>query len=728
MIRQYELVDRVRAYDPEVNEALLNKAYVFAMKAHGNQVRHSGDAYFSHPLEVAGILTRLKLDSATIATALLHDTVEDTATTLDDIGDMFGETVQELVDGVTKLNRLDFTSEKVKQAENFRKLMLAMSKDVRVLLIKLADRLHNMRTIYHHPKAASRRRIAQETLEIYAPLAARMGIQDMREELEDRAFEVLDPKARASVIARLNFLQDGEGDLVGRIEQDLKGVLEDGGLTVRVKGRRKTPYSTWSKMQDKEISFEQLSDIVGFRIIVENEEDIYRALGIIHRTWPTVPGRFKDYLSTPKPNGYRSLHTAVVGPQKQRVEVQIRTQEMDDIAEYGVAAHWRYKERPASNGAASGANGHANGQIRRDFRFNDPYQFLGRVVELLDHAGSSQEFLEHTKLELFQDQVFCFTPKGDLISLPVGATPVDFAYAVHTRIGDTCVGAKVNGRVVHLRTRLRNGDSVEVLRSETQTPDPIWESFVKTGKARSAIRRYLRQARRKEYRDLGAGLLEHAFREAKVDLASTELVEVAKKLGEPTEDGLFERVGSGGIAPADVVRAARPSAPTRRRRVPRKRLVPGRNDQAMPIDGLKAGLAVHLATCCHPIPHDRIVGILEPGKGLAVHTIDCARLESLHDAPERWVDLRWRQDASEATTTVGRIRVTLAHEPGSLGALCTVIANYRGNITNFRLEERRLDMHEALVDLEVEDTKHLAHITAALRATRGIISVRRVRG
>src|SRR5881227_2735790 len=485
MMRQFELVELVKSYDPNADEGLLNRAYVYSMKAHGSQLRASGDPYFSHPIQVAGLLAQMKLDSASIVTGLLHDTIEDTVATLEDIERQFGPEVGRLVDGVTKLSRIELQSDQTKQAENFRKLVLAMSEDIRVLLVKLADRLHNMQTLHFIPDEEKRRRIARETMDIYVPLAERIGMHRMKDQLEDLAFTELHPDARASIVARLGFLREQGGDIISRIVAEMTETLQDGGLTANISGREKSPYSIWRKMQRKNVSFEQLADVMAFRVLVDSVTDCYQALGIIHSAYPVVPGRFKDYISTPKPNNYRSLHTSVIGPERQRIEVQIRTRDMHEVAELGVAAHWIYKQ---------GGGGRTDGR---------QYRWLRELLDILDHASGPEEFLEHTKLEMFQDQVFAFTPKGDLIALPRGATPVDFAYAVHSEIGDTCVGAKINGRLLPLRTRLQNGDQVDIVTSKAQTPSPTWERFVVTGKARARIRRFIRTQQRAQYLDLG---------------------------------------------------------------------------------------------------------------------------------------------------------------------------------------------------------------------------------
>ena len=719
MLRQYELVERVRSYDPVADEGLLNRAYVFTVKAHGAQLRHSGDPYFSHPVEVAGILTELKLDTATIVTALLHDVIEDTTSTFDEIEDLFGKEVAQLVDGVTKLSRVEWTSEASKQAENFRKLLIAMSNDIRVLLVKLADRLHNMRTLHFVPQEGRRLRIAKETMEIYAPLAGRMGIHQFKDELEDLAFAELNPEARTSILNRMAFLREEGGDLVRRISDQLKRTLAEYGLESWVQGREKKPFSIWRKMERKAISFEALSDVIAFRVIVEKPEDCYRALGILHLTWPAVPARFKDYISLPKSNGYRSLHTTVIGPEGQRVEVQIRTVEMHEVAERGVAAHWSYKE--LRNDASAVPHG-------------NPYRFLRELVDMLEHGASAEEFLENTKLEMFQDQVFCFTPKGALITLPRGATPIDFAYAVHTEVGDTCVGCKINGRPMPLRTELNNGDSVEIVRSKAQTPVPAWESMVVTGKARSAIRRYVRQGERDEFMRVGRELVERTFREADYEASEKVLEPLLSRFKQAKLADLYMSVGRGGIAPEALLEAAVGPAITKKRIAKsRKGLMSTKVKGAKSTSGgIKInehlrGVAIHLSKCCHPLPGDRIVGILSPGSGLAVHTIDCEMLAREHDHPERWHDLAWDAEASEDIPHVARIHAVLTNEPGSLGTLCSVIGRQGGNISNLKITDRNIDFFEFDVDVEVSDVKHLTNIIAALNATAAVSSVNRVK-
>ena len=723
MIRQFELVERVQSYDPDADEDMLNRAYVYGLKKHGTQLRASGDPYFSHPVQVAGILSEMKLDTASIVTGLLHDTLEDTDATRDELAGLFGEDIARLVDGVTKLSRLEVQSESTKEAENLRKLVLAMSSDIRVLLVKLADRLHNMRTLHHIKDPARRKRIARETMDLYAPLASRIGMEKVKRELEELAFAELNPDGRASVLARQGFLREQGEQLVPQIEGELIKTLKEGGLKAEVVGREKTPYSIWRKMQEKNVSFEQLSDIMAFRIIVDSVPDCYQALGLLHGKYQVVPARFKDYISVPKPNGYRSLHTGVIGPLGQRIEIQIRTEEMQDQAERGVAAHWIYKEGGPSTDAPQ-------------------YAWLRSLVDILDKAPNAEEFLEHTKLEMFQDQVFCFTPKGKLIALPRGATPIDFAYAVHSQVGDTCVGAKINGRMLPLRTQLSNGDQIEIVTSKAQTPSPTWERFAVTGKAKAAIRRFIRTRQREQYIQLGKSLLDKAFHEEGYEVTEKGLDGVKANFKHANTDDLIATVGAGLVGAREVLTAVYPGLKQQRKAgadvvpISRARFKGAKsadkerlkaNGGQITIRGLIPGMAVHFARCCHPLPGDRIVGIITTGKGVTIHTIDCATLESFADSQDRWIDVGWDSVNESGGAYTGRLKVTVANQPGSLSSLSTVIARHEGNISNLRIVNRSMDFFDMVIDVEVSDVKHLADITAALRATHAINAVERAR-
>lgn len=718
------LIEKVTAYNPGADTELICHAFAFAERAHRPQTRASGEPYITHPLAVADILAGLKLDDASLACALLHDTVEDTEASPEEVEREFGAEIRALVDGVTKLSQLELHSEDlkqdVKQAENFRKLLMAIARDVRVLLVKLADRLHNMRTL-GAVSENKRQRVAQETMEIYAPLAGLVGMQDMREELEDLSFQILNPGARESVLRRLKFLQGDDGDLVSRIADALQSQMTACGIEAEVLGREKRPHSIWRKMERKAIHFEQLSDIFGFRIIVPRMDDCYRALGALHTKWQLIPGRFKDYVSTPKRNGYRSLHTTVIGPEKQRVEIQIRTQKMQEEAEFGLAAHWRYKD------------GSDNRSIREYLEETRAVQELRNMIATLEQGSSSQEFLENTKLEMFFDQVYCFTPKGDLISLPRGATPVDFAYAVHTDIGDTCVGARINGHHAPLRSRLDNGDMVEIIRSNVRAPRSEWESFTVTGKARSAIRRFVRQTRREQLVALGKGIIERAFAEHERDLTGKALEAALPRLKMLTVEDLYEAVGQGVVSSRALLEAVFPGQSfdrgkyRKRRRLSLFRRPTEEKLNPIAIRGLTPGLAVHMAKCCHPLPGDRIVGIVEPGAGVMVHTIDCEQLEHFQDSADRWLDLSWNIGESTGITPVARLKLVVKNMPGTLGTLSQVVANAEANISNLKFTERHPLYFEMLLDVEVEDVTHLNQIVAGLRASDPVEAVERVR-
>jgi len=724
MMRQYELVERVTAYDPNADEALLNRAYVYAMKAHGAQQRASGDPYFSHPLEVAAILTDLKLDDATIATALLHDTIEDTETTREQIDQMFGSEIGRLVEGLTKLGRLDLVSKQAEQAENFRKLLLAVSDDIRVLLVKLADRLHNMRTI-EHVGPEKRLRIAQETMDIYAPLAGRMGIQEMRDELEDLSFAVINSEARNMILKRLETLRRESGPAIETITTALSDKLVEDGIEATVAGREKRPYSIWQKMERKSISLEQLSDILGFRIIAASVDECYRALGVVHQSWPVVPGRFKDYISTPKQNDYRSIHTTVIGPGNQRVELQIRTREMHEVAERGVAAHSFYKET---------ANGDGGIGLAED---SNAYKWLHRLIDMLEEGDSPEEFLEHTRLEMFQDQVFCFTPAGRLIALPRGATPIDFAYAVHTDVGNGCVGCKINGRPAPLMSELSNGDEVEITRSGAATPPAAWERIVVTGKARGAIRRATREAVRRQYASLGREIVSRAAHREALVADDAALQAALPRLALSDVDDMLARVGRGEIASDLVVKALREAAPAARGRPARSRK-PAKGKaakgkaatghaattstarsngaaRALPIRGINAELPVRFAEGCGAVPGDRIVGILTKGEGITIYPIHAEVLQEFDNEPERWVDVAWDVDAERGERFVTRIRVSCRNEVGALAGIARAIGDNDANIENLVMARRSSDFYEMDIDLGVWDLTHLGRIISTVK-------------
>ncbi len=701
MIDVEDLVERVRTYNPHSNSDLIREAYAFGKEAHEGQFRTSGEPYFSHPVEVAMLLTEVRLDDATIITALLHDTIEDTGVSYRIVADKFGEEIAQLVDGVTKLTNLELSSVETKQAENFRKLLLAMSKDVRVLLVKLADRLHNMRTIKSLPIEKQKRK-AHETMEIYAPLAGRMGMQYIRDELEDLCFAVLNPEARNSIMRRFLTLRAETGDLVPVIIEDIKQALAKCGVEARVTGREKRPYSIWRKMEEKQQGFHRLSDIYGFRIITQNERDAYVALGAVHQRWKAIPGRFKDYISQPKSNGYRSIHTTVSGRDAKRVEIQIRTGPMHVVAESGVAAHWSYRDgAPAENPFAV-----------------DPFHWLHDLTERFEAAENPSDFLEHVKLEMFQDQVFCFTPRGEVVNLPRGATPMDFAYAIHTRIGDSCVGAKVDGKRVPLWTRLRNGQSVEIIRAEGQRPQPSWEEMVVTGRAKSAIRRSLREEHRAGNVRLGREIARVALEKIGKKATDKALDTAAKSLSLPSREELLARLGTTEITGNDLVMALYPELVSDNGGV-------DETPEAHVI-GLEPGQSHIIAPCCQPLPGERIVGISVRGQGVMVHAIDCDSLAEYENQPERWIDLRWTEGMSRAShlTTV---EIIMANDAGVLGRICTLIGEHNANISDMTFTDRKPDFYRVKMDLQVRDITHLHRIQTALEADSDIASISRSR-
>ncbi|GLV29288.1 GTP pyrophosphokinase [Sphingobium sp. TomTYG75] len=701
MLRQYELVERVKRYDPDADEAMINRAYVFSVQKHGSQKRASGDPYFSHPIEVAGILTDFSLDDQTIVTALLHDTIEDTLVTYDEIESAFGKDVAKMVDGVTKLSKIEAMSENERAAENLRKFLLAMSDDIRVLLVKLADRLHNMRTLHFIKNEQKRRRIARETMDIYAPLAERIGMYDFMREMQLLAFRELEPEAYDSITKRLEQLKEGGHGKVDRIGAELQLLLGGKNLSVTVSGREKHPYSIWKKMQERHISFEQLTDVMAFRVITETTEDCYRALGVIHQTYKMVPGRFKDYISTPKRNGYRSLHTTVIHQDNARIEVQIRSRDMHNDAELGLAAHWAYKQK------GDAADHHA--------------AWLRDLVEILEQSQDADELLEHTRMAMYQDRIFAFSPKGELHQLPKGSTPVDFAYAVHTSLGNQTVGAKVNGRVVPLRTGLENGDQVEILKSEGQEPQPGWLTFAITGKARAAIRRYIRQKQRGEEVALGEKLYEEIIGRFSPELASElgdkALKAALKRLKLDDRGSLMVAIATHRLLDSEVMEALIPGSTS----VDGIEEAHPRQHAPVSIRGLTPGIAYNLGDCCHPVPGDRIVGVRRTGEPIEVHTIDCRSLEAGQD--DDWVDLSWDSKSKGGTA---RLQVIVKNQPGALAAVANVFGATKANILNLQLVNREGPFHTDIIDLEVNDAQHLNRILSALRALDAVVQADRV--
>ncbi|WP_114521713.1 bifunctional (p)ppGpp synthetase/guanosine-3',5'-bis(diphosphate) 3'-pyrophosphohydrolase [Altererythrobacter sp. ZODW24] len=696
MLRQYELIERVLAYDPDADEALLNRAYVYTVQKHGSQKRASGDPYFSHPVEVAGLMTDLKLDQETIMTALLHDTVEDTLATIEDIEENFGADVARLVDGVTKLSKIEAMPENERAAENLRKFLLAMSEDLRVLLVKLADRLHNMRTLHFIKSPEKRQRIARETMDIYAPLAERVGMYEYMREMQLLAFEQLEPEAYKTITDRLSEIRKTDGGQVDAIALAIKQSLAEAGLKVEVSGREKHPFSIWKKMAERHVSFEQITDIMAFRVITESEADCYRAMGVLHTTWQMIPGRFKDYISTPKNNGYRSLHTSLIFENSMRMEVQIRTKDMHGLNEFGLAAHWGYKQGDQPDGAVG---------------------WLRDLIEIVDASQDAEELLEHTKLAIYQDRIFAFTPKGALFQLPKGSTPVDFAFAVHTDLGPQTVGAKINGRHMPLRTQLGNGDVVEIIKGKSAEPQLSWLSFVVTGKARASIRRAVRQKEREETAAIGRKLFEEITTRLPAKIGKKAIREAVKRLEMDGESDLMEAIGAARLGDREVMEALVPGSTTDLK----EEDLWSNQERAISIKGLTPGMAFHLGECCHPVPGDRIVGLRERGKRVEVHAIDC--LELVNGVDKDWLDLSWGE---RTTGAIGRLSIELYNRPGTLAEMTAIFADNKVNILRIEMTQREDPFGTYIVDVEVQDLAHLTRVLSALRASEAVAEAERI--
>lgn len=709
-----EILKKLKSYDPNFDEAKVTKAIEFAMLYHGPQTRESGEPYYHHPLAVAEIIVGMRLDSNSVITALLHDTVEDTELTLEEIEKNFGSEVAKLVNGVTKLSKIEFLPDNVRQAENFRKLLLAMSEDIRVLLVKLADRLHNMRTIEAVKSPEKRKRIALETMEIYAPLAERIGIQQIKGELQDICFKILYPEARESILKRLEQISGDEDNFIEKTLQELEPVIKEADIKGEIYGRRKTPFSIWMKMQQKKIGLDQLSDIVAFRVIVQTITECYKALGIIHTKYKMVPESFQDFISTPKNNGYQSLHTIVIGPLQQKIEVQIRTKEMHEIAELGVAAHWRYKQKYPD--AADGKQ----------------YIWIRELLSILEQTNDPEEFLQNTKLAIHYDQVFCFTPDGRLIALPTGSTPVDFAYAIHSNLGNHCSGVKVNGNTVPLKSLLKNGDQVEIITSPFQTPSPEWEKFIVTGRARSEIRKFIRSKKREQYIVLGKNIIENALKDVGITDIAKALEETCTFFKKRTTDELFYSIGEGTLSREEVVKHCIPKkgriASTLSLLSFRKNpnSLKQESESAIPIKGLIPGMAMHFAGCCHPIPGDKIVGVIHTGRGVTIHTSDCEMLKNFASMPEKVINLTWNVNQSGVPFTC-RISIMLQHKPGGLASLTSAIAKEEGNIVNLKMINRNSEFFEIIVDVEVRNTEHADNVIKALKSLEQISSAERIK-
>ena len=701
-----EFITLIDHYIDKEDIGVILKALNFSKKAHVNQKRESGEPYINHPIEVAKLLASIKLDTSSIVSGLLHDTIEDTNISIEEINNVFGEEVSNLVSGLTNINKFSLKVNNLKYGENYRKLLLAATKDLRVILIKLADRLHNMKTLNfvkdHHKKI----RISLETLEVYAPLAQRLGMSDWQEQLEDLSFHFVNPEARKSIQERLQYLDSKDKNIIEEIIRDLRQIFKGEKINLNIYGRIKSPYSIWNKIKSKEISFEQLSDIMAFRIVANSSRDCYRLLGIIHRKFSYIQGRFKDFISSPKSNGYRALHTSVIGPKNKKIEIQFRSNAMDQIAEYGVAAHWKYKDP-------------------KKIKENDTYEYkwMHELLDLMNQSDNQDELIENSKIKLFQDSIYVFSPKGDVIELPQNSTPVDFAYSIHSEVGDKCVAAKINGNLQPLKSKLENGDQVEILTSNESQPSPLWERFVATSKVKSQIRKFMRSKKREEYTIFGKEILNNAFKNEDIEFSESAISKVLHNFNCKNIDDVFELVGSGSVTASHILKTIFPEL-----KINYHKNKSAISNSPVRLKGLTAGMSYHLAGCCSPIVGDNIVGIVTAGIGVSVHTVDCETLSSYSDSPERWLDISWEKSNSSNKQSISRINVILQNQTGSLGKITTIIAKNNGNISNINFSTRKTDFFEIIIDIEVRDTNHLNNIIAALRLVSEVSSLNRIKG
>jgi GTP pyrophosphokinase len=718
MISSSELIAKVRTYHPNLNESLIQKAYILSKSSHGNQKRHSGDPYFSHPLAVAEILADLKLDQESVITGLLHDVVEDTEVTLDEIETEFGEEIAKLVDGVTKLGKIESIPSNERVAENFRKLALAMSEDIRVLLVKLADRVHNMRTLFYVPSREKKVRKAQESLDIYAPLAGRLGLNKIKDELQELAFEIIDSENHKYIVDRLNELREKNKNLIDKIIEDLESLLKSENIDCTLSGREKKPYSIWMKMRKQNVGFHNLHDIMAFRIVTKDVGECYRILGVINSTFNMIPGTFRDYISTPKENGYQSLHMAILGPFNKKIEIQIRDHRMHEISELGVAAHWRYKEK-----------GKTSDKTKYE---NEQYRWIRDLINLFENSESATEVLKNHKLQMHKNEVFSFTPNGDIFNLPAGSTVIDFAYAVHSQVGNNCISAKVNGMIVPLRQKLENGDQVEIITSKKTKPSPNWLQFAVTSKARSSIKNFIRSEKFEEYSSLGRAILNKFFASKNLELNDKILGKILPIFHKKTVADLCVKIAEGIISRQDVLKATYPEfqEEIKQSKITKQFSEKRKNSNySLPIEGLVAGMAMHYGGCCNPIPGDPIVGVINTGTGVTIHSQTCRNLKNIVLTPQRVLDVCWKSDEKLGDELYAcRVRVVVENKLGSLADISSLLAKKKINITNIKTTNRSADFFELMIDIEIKSVDQLEQILSVLRTSKKIADVERVTG
>ena len=714
-----ELISAIKKYNPDLKpseKARIELAYTFAQEKHAGQKRASGEEYFTHPLTVAFIAAEeYELDTDSIIAALLHDVVEDTETSINTIKNIFGDDVAELVAGLTKLRSIKITSKKILKAENYRNFVISVSKDIRVLIIKLIDRYHNISTLQYHKAPEKRQRIALETLTIYVPLAERMGMEKLKSFMENVCFKELYPQEYHFIEEKLEELRKSGTNLVEPIVDELSDLTTRHKIKAQIYGREKTPYSIWKKMNNKNITFDEIFDIIAFRFITNSVEDCYKILGMIHSTYKMIPNRFKDYISTPKPNKYQSLHTSVIGPLNKRIEVQIRTYEMDKVAQYGYAAHWMYKQGMTNT-------------TSHDF------DWLRNMVNAIKHVSSPDEIVENTKLSAFIDSIFCFTPKGDLLALPIGATALDFAYEIHSNIGNHCVGAKINKVIKNIRTPLQTGDMIEILTSKTQTPSPEWERFVVTLKAKNAIKHYLKQQRKQQTIMYGKQLLQTTFESYKQQFNEKKLMPILDKYGASGLEDLYLLVGSKEYTPENILFSLYPELKNSEHKNPfdidsffntiSNNTFERTKERENVSAGTLANIPVHFAKCCYPVPGDEIIGIIHTGKGITIHKKTCKTLQKYKDTPEKIFNLSWEDYSSlQGSTFRTKISIMAKNSPGSLNEITSILARENANIDDIKIISRTDEFTDILFTINVKNIEHLNNIISNLKNTKVINTV-----
>ncbi len=717
MISASEFIAKIKSYNPSADLSLIKKAYVFSKTEHGNQKRHSGDPYFSHPLAVAEILLDLKMDQDSIIAALLHDIVEDTEITLEEIEKNFNKSVADLVDGVTKLGKIESTNFKEDVAENFRKLTLAMSKDIRVLLIKLADRLHNMRTLFYVPSKEKKLRKAKESLEIYAPLAARIGLNKIKDEIEELAFQIIDQKNYQLIVEKLNELIERKKEFIEKVIEKLGEKLQAEKVKFEISGRQKTPYSIYKKMKVQNVGFHDLYDIMAFRIIVENIEECYRVLGIINSSYNMIPGTFRDYISTPKDNGYRSIHMAILGPLNKKIEIQIRDKNMHKEAELGLAAHWSYKD---NQGKKPSKKSKSQSEIKQ-------YQWVRDLVALFENAQNASEVVENGKFDVYKNEVFCFTPNGDIFNLPLGSTAVDFAYAIHSEIGNSCSAVKINAVIAPLRQKLENGDQIEIITSKNAKPSQNWLQFAMTTKAKSSIRAFLRDEKFEEHKKLGFGILNKFFISKDKKLKEELLEKFLEEFNVKNLDELYVKVAEGIISRKEVFLKIHPET-LENNDTKFKQIKPSKkNNFSIPIDGLVDGMAVHFAGCCNPIPGDNIIGVINTGVGVTIHNQSCTNFKNMVILPQKLVEVYWKSENKTAKFLYSsKISGVISNKTGSLAEISTIIAKKKINIKSLKTINQNQDFCSIIIEIEVKNTAQIEDLLMTLKNSKNIIEVQRV--